>query len=363
MSSSPVAASPSSPLFSGRRETLRRLALLGMGGAALTGYGALVGRALTGPGGPSLGGATAHITHQLGWLKGVQFAGEFLAAELGYLEEEGISADYTSGGPGTDYRTLVASGRMMVSESSPLSIIEGAVSGQPLVSYAAVMQRDPGAIMSRSNEPITSLREMVGRTIGVPASVRKLMAVLLKRARIDIDRVNFVPVGTDPGMLASGQIDGYYSHATTAVPGLRALGMDPHVLYMDQLGVPGYAQAFIVRQNTLAEKHDMLVGYTRALIKGWRYFVDNPEASARLIVQKWAPGGTRFEEQLAQAIMMRPFILGGDAQTKGLLWINPEVFEIALGFARDSGTAPRGVKVDIDKLVTQSVIKEALQVA
>lgn len=352
---------PALPLY-GRRDALRRLALAGLTGACAVGYGTLAFRALDRSdmlSSHKSGGFTPPVTHQLGWLKGVQFAGEFLAQKLGYLEAEGVTAEFTAGGPGTDYRTLVASGRMLVSESTPLAMIEAAVQGQPLVAFAAVMQRDPGAYMSLPDRPITSLHDMVGKTIGVPASVRQLTCVLLHRAGIPVESVNFVPVGTDAGALAAGQIDGYYSHATTAVPGLRALGVEPKVLYMTDLGVPGYAQAFIVRQDTLDKHHDLLVGYTRALIKGWRYFVENPAKSAELIVEKWAQKGTRLQDQLAQAAMMRSFILDGDALTHGLLWIDPGRFEHALTFAREAGSVPEGMQIDVGRLVTQSVIREA----
>lgn len=358
-------AESSAPAFSGygRRDAMRKLALAGLGGAATLGYGALAVRGFmraemadtTTP-----GARFPRLTHQLGWLKGVQFAGEFLAQHLGYLKDEGLDAEFTAAGPGTDYRTLVASRRMLVSESTPLALIEGAVQGQPLVAFAAVMQRDPGAFMSPPNRPIASLQDMVGKTIGVPASIRKLTTVLLDRAHISVDKIKFVPVGTDASMLAAGQIDGYYSHSTTAVPGLRALGMDPHVLYLSDLGVPGYAQAFITRQDTLERRHEMFVRYTRALIKGWRYFVENPQASAQLIAREWAPKGTSLTDQLAQAALMQPFITGGDAKTHGLLWIDPGVFTRALEFARESGTVPPGMDVDVNKLVTQSVIKQAL---
>jgi NitT/TauT family transport system substrate-binding protein len=354
------------PSVFGRRDLTRRASLTGLVGAAAVGYGTLAARAVSrgavkGPN-PS-GRMLTPLSRQLGWLKGVQFAGEFLAQEKGYMAREGIAPTFTAGGPGTDYRTLVASGRMLVSESSPVSMIEAAVQGQPLVAFAAVMQRDPGAIMSPPEKPITSLKDMVGRTIGIPASIRRLLGVLLQRAQIDIKSINFVPVGTDAGMLAARQIDGYYSYATTAVPGLKALGMDPHVLYLSDLGVPGYAQTLIVREDTLAKHHDLLVRYTRALVGGWRFLVEQPEQSARLIVDKWALPGTSYDDQLMQAKMMRGFIATGDALTKGLLWIDPGVFEKALVFARASGVAPPGKAINLDRLVTQSVIKEALGVS
>ena len=52
------------------------------------------------------------ITHQLGWLKGVQFAGCFLAEANGHLEALGVRAEFIPGGPATDYRGMVASGEL-----------------------------------------------------------------------------------------------------------------------------------------------------------------------------------------------------------------------------------------------------------
>jgi len=358
--------SPASALAStlGRRDALRRLGLIGLGGAAAAGYGALAADALRrGDLFPRAHTGPAPITHQLGWLKGVQFGGLFMAREKGYLKEAGVAADFTAGGPNTDYRSLVCSGRMLVSESSPLGMIQGAVQGQPIVAFAAVMQKDPSAFMSPPDRPVATLRDMLGKTIGVPPSVRKLITVMLKRAHIDPSAINFVPSGTDPGMLVSRQIDAYYSYATTAVPSLRALGMEPHVLFMSDLGSPSYAQVYFVRRDTLERQHERLVRYARALVKGWRYFIDNPDESAELIVRKWAPRGSSLSDQVAQAHMMRSFILAGDAQTHGLLWIDPDVFKRALVFAKEGGVTPPSVDIDIGALCTQSVIKEALGVA
>ncbi len=39
------------------------------------------------------------VTCQLGWKKLAQFGGHFMAQELGYFEEEGIRAEFLSGGP------------------------------------------------------------------------------------------------------------------------------------------------------------------------------------------------------------------------------------------------------------------------
>lgn len=302
---------------------------------------------------------TPVISHQLGWLKGVQFAGNFLAQELGYLEAEGVAVHFIPGGLETNYRALVDSGRVTVSESTPLALVDGAVQGQNLVAFAAVMQRDPGAFFSLPERPIASLQDMAGKTIAAPDSVRKLTGLLLRGAGVAVEAVNFTSVAAGPDMLMAGEVDGFYAQAPGAAPALQASGLAPHILYMADLGAPGYAQALIVRRDTLEAEHDRLVGYTRALIKGWRHFLDHPESSVELIVREWADPGVRLQNQLVQAEAMRAFILAGDALTEELLWIDPERFRQALEFARAAGAVPQSLSIDAGQLVTQSVIRAA----
>lgn len=338
-----------------RRALLATLATL-----PLAGLGGLTAQLLR-AGGPVPGtGSRVRVEHQLGWLKGVQFGGDFVALEHDYFAREGLDVHYTAGGPGTDYRTLVSSGRSLVSESNTAGMIDGYLRGQPIVAFAAVMQRDPGCIISSAAHPVDSLQAMVGKTIGVPGSIRSQLLTLLRRAHVDVEAVRLVPVGSDPSQLASGLVDAYYNWSTTAVPALRATGFEPHLLHMADIGAPGYGQVLITHRDTLRDQHEVLVRYTRALIRGWRWMVENPAATAALVVRKYAPPGTSLAEQTAQAEMMKPYILAGDALTRGMLWIDPGVFVMAAEMAREAGSFPADQPFDVNALVTQSVVREAL---
>lgn len=339
----------------------RRGVLAALGALPLAGLGALSFHVLAPGGAASSTRGLMTFDHQLGWVKGIQFGGYLAALDRGYLAEEGLDVNFVAGGPGTDYRTLVASGRAMTSESNVAGMIDGSLHGQPLVAFAAVMQHDPGAIMSPAGRPIRSVQDMVGKTLGVPNSVRAQLIPLIRRAGIDPASIRLVPVGSDPSLLASGQVDGYYSWSTTAVPALRKIGFDPHWMPLSDLGVPGYGQVLIARRDTLAQHRDALVRYTRALIRGWRWVVDNPQEAAEMIVRKYAPPGTDVAEQRGQADMMRAYIVGGDAQTHGLLWIDPAVFEKAVALGREAGSVPADAEVDVSRLVTQDIVKAALK--
>ncbi|AJW97774.1 ABC transporter substrate-binding protein [Burkholderia gladioli pv. gladioli] len=345
-------------------DSRRRSLLAGIGALSVLGVGALSMHVLPRMSNErSAVAGHARITHQLGWLNGVQFGGDFVAIERGYFAHQGLDVQYTAGGPGTDYRMLVASGRSTVSESNPAGMISGYLRKQPLVAFAAVMQRDPSCFVSLGERPVTSLQDMVGKIIGVPNSIRGQVEALLRRAKIAPERVKLVPVGNDPTLLAARQVDAYYGWETTAVPPLRRAHLKPHVLRFSDLGFRGYGQVLMARQDTLDDHHDELVRYTRALVQGWSWMVRHPRETAEMVVRRYAPPGTLLDEQLEEADMMMSYLTTGDAMKHGMLWIDPGVFEDSVALGVEAGSIPAGSRIDISKIVTQSVIRAALDQA
>ena len=74
----------------------------------------------------------------------------------------------------------------------------------PVKAFAAIMQKAPGAIMSLAKKPIKTLADFPGKTIALPNGVRPELDALMMAAGLDRKSVNYVPVGTDPGMLIPG---------------------------------------------------------------------------------------------------------------------------------------------------------------
>ncbi|MEM6713423.1 MAG: ABC transporter substrate-binding protein, partial [Pseudomonadota bacterium] len=186
--------------------------------------------------------AMDQVTHQLGWVKSIQFGGHFAAIEQGYFEEEGIEAEFVAGGPtgiGTD--VAVATGQATTSDTDVDGTIRARLNDMPVKAFGAIMQKAPGAIMSLSESPISGLGDMPGKTIALPDGLRPQLNALLTSGGFDPGDVNYVPVGTDPGMLAAGQVDGYYGWATNQGVMLQTRGVDIEIAYMNDLGVPGYA--------------------------------------------------------------------------------------------------------------------------
>ena len=298
------------------------------------------------------------VVHQLGWIKSIQFGGHFAAIDQGYFAAEGIEAEFTPGGPGTDTDAAVATGQADTTDGDVAGTIRARVNGIPVKAFAAIMQKAPGAIMSLAAKPIKTLADFPGKTIALPNGVRPQVDAIMTAAGLDPKAVNFVPVGTDPGILAAGQVDGYYGWATNQGVMLRERGVDIDVAYMNDLGLVGYAGVLYATDETLDKKKDVLTRWLKAEIKGWQYFLDHPDEMAKLMVDKYGQRGLDLKMQTAESHVYKDFIPVGDAATHGLLWVEPSVFEKGMEFSVLAGEMKPGA-VKVEDVVTQDIIKAA----
>jgi ABC-type nitrate/sulfonate/bicarbonate transport system substrate-binding protein len=326
----------------------------------MAGTGAL-GLGLMGLGtGPVRAQDMESVVHQLGWVKSIQFGGHFAAIHNGYFEEEGIEAEFLAGGPnsiGTD--VAIATGQADTSDTDvPGTIRSRAAGGMPIKAFAAIMQKAPGAIMSLAESPLTSVEDFPGKTIALPTGLQPQVASLMTAADLDPDSVTYVPVGTDPGMLAAGQVDGYYGWATNQGVMLMTRGVDINIAYMNDLGIPGYAGVITATDETIAERGDVLIRWLKAEIKGWQWHLENPEEMAELMVSTYGQRGLDLEAQTVESRLMADFVPIGDAAENGLLWLEPEVFQQGIDFEVATGGIEEGA-VTVDDVVTQELIAAA----
>lgn len=299
------------------------------------------------------------VVHQLGWVKSIQFGGHFAAIEQGYFEEEGIDAEFLAGGPGgigTD--VAVASGQAMTSDTDVEGTVRARIGGIPVRAFGAIMQKAPGAIMSLAENPLTTLADFPGKTIALPDGLRPQLTALMVTANVDPASVTFVPVGTDPGILAAGQVDGYYGWATNQGVMLQTRGVDIAIAYMNDLGVPGYAGVLIASDATIAEQPDLLTAWLRAEIRGWQWHLANPEEMAVLMVEKYGQRGLDLEAQTLESRMMADFVPVGDAAENGLLWIEEAPFAEAIAFNVAAGELAEG-EMSVSDTMTQELIAQA----
>jgi ABC-type nitrate/sulfonate/bicarbonate transport system substrate-binding protein len=327
------------------RATTRRRFVQGLGAGLAAGLPA-----------PALAQSPTKVTFQLSWIRSVQYGGYFAAQELGYYREVGIDPDFMAGGPNMDAISMVAAGNALLGDRPSDQLIIAKGRGVPVKIIGAAYQRSPSGVMSLKSRPLRSIREFPDKTIAVPPGVRQALAAHMKANGLDPATVNFIPVGTDPGILVTGQVDGYYGLWTNQGMMLKLRGLEIEMLFMEHLGSNIYGGAIYALDKTIATQRDLLKRFMQASVRGFQYMVDHPRATAELTVSKYAAPGQSLEVQIADAESSQDFIRTRDAVTRGLLWVDPDYLAPMIPRALQTGMIQR--PFEIGDLVDQSIIRE-----
>jgi ABC-type nitrate/sulfonate/bicarbonate transport system substrate-binding protein len=298
------------------------------------------------------------VTFQLGWLKLAQFGGHFVALKKGYFAEEGIDADFLAGGSGIDGLTLVENGQAMMADANGSDILTAVSKDIPLQCFGTIYQSTPNALMSLAKNPLTTMKSLQGKTVGLPNGEQQLLTAMLQQAGVNPSTVKLVVVGTDPSVLTSGQVDAYIGYGTEQGLDLKQSGVDVNIVYFDKLGDPDYGNAYFALTSTLKNKSDLVARWMKADLRGWKDFVANPQEAAELT---WNLYHTQTQAVLTSeklsASASVPLINGGDAAKHGLLWVDEGAFKQVYNLYKKAGVITGSV--NLDKVYTQKFLLAA----
>jgi len=217
----------------------------------------------------------------------------YVAIEKGFFREQNLEVSVVPG-LGTDNARLLASGQIDYSGSEITgNMIGRIVAGFPVKIVAVTSQSTQAAIATLAESGIANPQALEGKTLAdLPASiVIRLFPLFAKRAGIDATKVNIVPGSpqTLPSLLATGRADAI-GQFTVGKPTLvvAAGGRDVRMLKYSQYLKGLLGNGIVTTDDRIRTKPDEVRRFTKAILKGLNYAVDNPVEAGR-IMQKYVP--------------------------------------------------------------------------
>ncbi|MDF2443061.1 MAG: hypothetical protein JWR01_1264 [Subtercola sp.] len=273
-------------------------------------------------------GGTTPLTLQTSWIPLVQFGGSYVAGKEGYYAENGVDVTILPGGPDVDSMAAVESGQADIGMGNADTVAQANANGADLVIIAAGFQKNPLAILSSADKPITTPADMEGKKIGVPTGDQAAQDAVVAANSLDASKITSVPVGFDVAPLVSGEVDGlwvFYSEQPIAYE--EATGKAGVTMLTADYGLDVYAQVYAVKRSTLedATKKTAIEGFLKGEIEGWQNYVKDPTEAVDLTVNDYAKdGGLTIEEQTKQAKLQMDLLVTDETKANGLLWISED---------------------------------------
>jgi NitT/TauT family transport system substrate-binding protein len=262
---------------------LKRLVILIILGACISACGTGVTPEMT-PGTQVQDGAPAKIKLPLGYIPNIQFAPLYVALEKGYFREMGIEIEFDYSVE-TDAVALVGANELQFAVVSGEQVLLARSQGLPVVYVAAWYQQYPVAVVSKTEQEITSPADLKGKQIGLPflggANYIGLDALLFAAGLDDAD-VSLVSIGFNQvEALATDQVEVVSVYAANEPVQLRAQGYE-----LNELRVADYVQlasnGLITNEATLSENPDLVRRLVTAFLNGLADAIIDPDEAYEL---------------------------------------------------------------------------------
>lgn len=255
------------------------------------------------------------MTYRLKWLINMSTVGDVYAESQGYFAREGLTVTLRPGGPERDAIRELELGHADFGVASADQVIHAMSKGSPVVVLAQLFQANPLQwIYFRDRVIIDTAADLKGRAIGVTFGKNDeiIMRTLLSRAGIAPRDVRLFSVRLDYTPFYTGRADLWpiYINSQGVEIGrrLEAAGESIGFFNPEDHGVHFVANSVVTSQRLLDADPELVQGFVRALLAGWRAAVDPTNADSAVAALRRYDRDTTEEVLYAQLDATRPLI-------------------------------------------------------
>jgi NitT/TauT family transport system substrate-binding protein len=246
--------------------------------------------------------------------------------------------------------TKVMAGTYQAAFGDLNAIVQNAAASRPNVPVMVYMiyNRAPFAIMTKASGPVRSLKDLEGRNVGSPAggAAMKMFPALAERSGIEPTKVSWTNMAPNlqEQMLLQGQVDASAVFSVTAYMNLVAQRVDPEkdirwFHYADH-GIALYGNGVLVSPQLLKDKPDAVAGLVRAIHKGLRDTVADPDAAIEALA-KQEPLINKAIEKRRLLYALQNVVLTPEAARRGVGDVDDERLRVAIAQVKDAFDLPR----------------------
>ena len=265
----------------------------------------------------------------------------YVALANGYYEEEGLDVTIIPSQGSAAVIQAVESGTAQIGFVDVPGLTLARAAGSKIKMVAVNYQKAPYAIFSLdTGANVTEASQLEGLMLGSGAGsfTPKVIRGFMAQNGLDPDKLEITNVAPPAraSMLLTKQVPSI-EFFVMAKPGLEAgakkADAELRTYLLGDHGLELYSNGIATTEAYLAEKPDVVKGFVRAALKGWKFALDNPEKAAEL--QMKYVEGLKPEVIAAEIGVVRGLAVTPDTEANGLGWVSEEKMQKSIDFVAE----------------------------
>jgi NitT/TauT family transport system substrate-binding protein len=235
------------------------------------------------------------------WVAEAEHGGFFQAVADGTYQKYGLDVTIIPGGPNENNRMLLIAGKLdFFMAANTLMALDAVANGVPVVTVAAIFQKDPQVLLTHPESRITKLEELKLLTLFVSKEgISSYFQWLKSEYGFSEDRVRPYTFNPQPFLADKrSAMQGYVTSEPFAVE--KIAGFKPGIILLADYGFNTYSTLIETRRDLIDKKPDLVQRFVNASLVGWYNYLYGDNAAANAMIKKFNPEMT--DELIAYSI-------------------------------------------------------------
>ena len=258
------------------------------------------------------------------WVPEAEHGGFYQALADGTYQKYGLDVTIVPGGPNENNRMLLIAGRIdFFMAANTLMSFDAVANKVPVVTVAAIFQKDPQVFLTHPESKITKLEELKPLTLFVSKEgISSYFQWLKSEYGFSEDHVKPYTFNAQPFLADKhSAMQGYVTSEPYGVE--KTAGFKPGIILLADHGWNTYSTLIETRRDVIDKKPDLVQRFVNASMIGWYNYLYGNNAAANAMIKKLNPEMT--DEMLAFSVAKMKehgIVDSGDALHDGIGAIN-----------------------------------------
>jgi NitT/TauT family transport system substrate-binding protein len=239
---------------------------------------------------PARGQTLDKVSFGTNWVAEAEHGGFFQAVADGTYKKYGLDVTIVPGGPNSNNRMLLIAGKLdFFMSANTLQSFDAVTNKVPLVTVAAVFQKDPQVFLTHPEVKISKLEDLKPLTLLVSKEgVASYFQWLKSEYGFSESRVKPYTFNSQPFIVnKQSAMQGYVTSEPYAVE--KAAGFKPNVVLLADYGFNAYSTLIETRTEIVDKKPDLVQRFVDASMIGWYNYLYGDNAPANAMIKKLNP--------------------------------------------------------------------------
>jgi NitT/TauT family transport system substrate-binding protein len=254
------------------------------------------------------------------WVPEAEHGGFFQAVADGTYKSYGLDVTIVPGGPNDNNRMLLIAGKLdFFMAANTLMSFDAVANKVPVVTVAAIFQKDPQVLLTHPESKITKLEELKPLTLFVSKEgISSYFQWLKSEYGFSEEKVKPYTFNPQPFIVdRQSAMQGYVTSEPFAIE--KSAGFKPGIILLADYGFNTYSTLVETRRDLIDRKPDLVQRFVDASIIGWYRYLYGDNAAGNAMIKKLNPEMT--DELLAYSIArMKEYgiVDSGDTMSDGI---------------------------------------------